>query len=468
MADPTPFPVPSAPPADRAGDDPVYKPLSVVALAGFAVACVYGVFLLLCAIVAIYRGTPLLMSSITLLLPVAALILSLIGYLEVQRSDGTRAGTSFAVWGMLVSTLCGLAYVAYAAGTYLAVRNAADREIMQFVRHLQRGETDQAFRLTRGPRERPPIDENLHAELEQRFNLEGDAQMRGQLTTFELSEIALRLRQAGPEATIRAGGVAHWEYSEGGYKISLNYQVISPDGTGEFTATAHGRDPGKTGGRLWTIVQNETHTTGNPRLTPRGEQRERVRELSAKFLGEWMTKLSEGKLEEAFLDTVEPSKRGELQAKFKAGLAVKALGGGPIPLPPDPEAQRLAFLPGYRAFREGGLVKLAPDFWSPATLKDQVLPEIRQAFAKPADLLMRIQPAPASAAVPMGVEGDRVVIRYPVIYRALPRFTAEGSVVMEADAASMEPGGPAPEFWIKAYELGRAKTAPTPTRPPGM
>lgn len=466
MADPTPFPIPSAPPADRGGDDPMYQPLSIVAVAGFIVACLYALFLLVCAVVALYRWTPLLMDSLTLLVPATGLILSLIGYIEVKRSEGTRAGRTLAVWGMLLSTLCGLAYIAYAAGTYLAVRQAADKEIVQFISHLQRGETDAAFRLTQEPAQRPPVDANLHTELEQRFNLEGDQQMRGPLTVFEQSELTQRLMQAGPNATVRTRGVRHWEYADGGYKISLNYQLVSPEATLDFVATAHGRDPSRGKGRQWTIVRNETYGTGTAQLTPLGEHMETVRRKAAAFLVDWLTKLHDGKVEEAFLDTLEPARREKVRSEFQARVAAAALAGGPVPLSADPETRRRLFLPGYKAFREGALVRPAANYWAPAALKDEVVPDFRRGFEKPTEMLSRVQVAPPAAPVPALVEGDRLVLRHPILFRSLPRFIAEATVLIETDATAAEPGAVPPTFNLKAIEVRRAKTPPA--GPPGM
>lgn len=457
MADSPQHPIPAAPPIDSGPDDPVYKPLSVVAIAGFALACLYGIFLFICAFVAIYRGTPLLMSSFTLLLPAAALLLSFLGYLEVQRSEGTRAGAALAVWGMTASALLGLAYVAYTAGSYLAVRQAADREIRQYLTHLLHGETDLAFRLSLQPSERPPADDTLHSELEQRKNLEAaDPTLRGLLTIFEQNTLTRRLGEAGANAALRTGGVRAWEYSDAGYKVTINYQVVSPEGSLDFFVTAHGREPTRGQGRQWTIVQSESGVASFAQVA-RGQHLDAVRKASSEFLNEWWEHLAEGRTEEAFLATLEPDQREKVRAAFHAHLAGMALAPKPVPIPPDAEAQRLLLLPGYQDFRKGSLVSLASNFWAPATVKTEVLPEIQRLFGPSADPNVLQQSNEMNSLPAVTLEGDRLRFRHAFLVRH-SRFLAELDIVTETAATVAEPGSVPPTFRIQAVEIKRARS----------
>src|SRR5436309_1078975 len=89
-------------PADR-GDDAVYRPLSSFAIAAFSIAAVYTVIVVVGAIISALKGMPWLMHGLFALLPISAVILGGIAWLEIRASEGTRTGRSLAGWAITVS-----------------------------------------------------------------------------------------------------------------------------------------------------------------------------------------------------------------------------------------------------------------------------------------------------------------------------------------------------------------------------
>ena len=93
MAEPTTQQLPEAP-----GQDFVYRPLSGLAVAGVIVAGLYGLLLIVCAVVALWRGDPFLLPLWLLILPAAGVGLSLLGRWHILRSEDTRAGLPLTCW----------------------------------------------------------------------------------------------------------------------------------------------------------------------------------------------------------------------------------------------------------------------------------------------------------------------------------------------------------------------------------
>src|SRR5579885_2050266 len=179
---------PAAPPEGAEGEP--YRSLSTPALAGAGVAVLYAAVVVIGAVVSLISGSPFLMATWTLVLPIGAAALSLAGWLQVQRSGGTRAGGALALWGLGLSALFGLSYWAYYAATYFAVRQQADSFTMQWFERLREGDVDRAFRLCLEPDARPADDDRLHLELEKRNAVgEGGAGRGGPVTMFQQSEV---------------------------------------------------------------------------------------------------------------------------------------------------------------------------------------------------------------------------------------------------------------------------------------
>src|SRR5208283_1140930 len=234
-------PGPRYPDAERPGtelsplpraDSDAYRPLSLVAVAGLFIDCVWLLILLLWGGFAVFSRTPLLLSGWLLLLPLAGTVLGCAAWLQIQRSEGTRAGAAVARWAVVLGVFLGLGYCAYWAAVYLAVRQQADTFVQQWFDQLRAGEGYAAFRLTLDPGRRPregQSAEQLRNELESRHNIEGEKGQRGPLNQLLYSPWVRDIEEGGPATQFTSLGISEWEYHQAGYVVRLNYQVDTPE-----------------------------------------------------------------------------------------------------------------------------------------------------------------------------------------------------------------------------------------------
>src|SRR5437764_514906 len=99
--------------AQLAGAKPepiIYRPLSIWAIAGFAVAVLYAVLVVVGGLAGLILGSPLLLGTWGFLLPIVSAAIAFVGRRQVAHSEGTRAGLKLAVWGWWLSVLFGLSY----------------------------------------------------------------------------------------------------------------------------------------------------------------------------------------------------------------------------------------------------------------------------------------------------------------------------------------------------------------------
>src|SRR5262245_13536477 len=115
---------PIAPPPS--GEPLTYKPLSGLALAGFAAGALFALLVLASTAVGLVKGVPFFFPLWTLLLAAAGVVLSLLGQGQIKNSEGTRAGLGLARAGLWLSVFAGLGYFAYYSVTGLALTSQAD------------------------------------------------------------------------------------------------------------------------------------------------------------------------------------------------------------------------------------------------------------------------------------------------------------------------------------------------------
>src|SRR5262245_12664191 len=148
----TPAPPPPPP------EEPTYRPLSGLAVTGFALAAVYAAVVVGGAVISLFVShTPLLLPGWTVLLPVTALVLSWAARGRIRDAEGTRTGAALAGWGVGLSFAVGLSYLAYYAATFFAVKSQAADFADGWIRRVRDGQLDRAFLLTVRP---PRLAEN--------------------------------------------------------------------------------------------------------------------------------------------------------------------------------------------------------------------------------------------------------------------------------------------------------------------
>src|SRR5262249_8443892 len=137
--------------------------------------------------------------SLALVLPLLAAALCWIARNQIRSSEGTLAGLPLTKWGITISFVFALGYVAYFAATYVAVRQQAATFAGQFFDTIQRAEIDRAFLPTRPPNARPPEGPDQRNAIENELNDSPDPRSPGAYSEFCQKDYVRALRQAGTE-----------------------------------------------------------------------------------------------------------------------------------------------------------------------------------------------------------------------------------------------------------------------------
>jgi hypothetical protein len=457
----------------------VYRPLSVPAAAGFALAALYAGFLVVEAVVAWPSGTPLLMPAAWLLWPAAALVVSALGWVRVQRSEGTRAGGRLASWGMLLSVLFGLGYGAYHAAAYHALQQQAEGLADRWINLLRDGRLDEAFLLTLPPKQRPEAaGAALHRQLERRFNVNQLGDPQAVLATFGKSPL---VRLFGPGDAGEAGtgietqplGVRAWEYRDGAYHVQVGYKVTTPEREAEVQVVLSGSEgEARQEGRQWVVVANDSKILRQVRIFPLGQRLSALRASSRQFIEAWTTKLGTGRFEEAYLEAQDPSRREELRREYVArlALAVPATALDPCAAGPllDDEWGRLVYLPGYRDFRDGSPVRVAPDaYWTDARLAQEIPAEVKTLLERPGQSGARGIQFEDVATVAWRRDGNQFRLRHGFhMVVGNQKHAVTGDVIVATDARVLEEDAPRPVWQLVGLELHHGGTLKA--LPPGM
>jgi hypothetical protein len=314
-------PMPALPPAS---DTTVrYRSLSAPAVIGLIVSALFAAWLAVTAADALRTGKPLLIQPGWLLVPLGGAVISGWGWLQIHRSEGSRAGVRPAQWGVLLGTLSALSYGAWYVMTALALGLQAREFTDAWFDNLRQSKADDraghvAFWCSLPPLQRDSSFGELASSVEReklladpaRFQafegslrgryLSGERRRKGPLPLFFEHEVVQLVRQAGAEAEIESLGVRDWEHVEGsapGYKVEQAYRVQTPDGVFELTVPVLSLDKDR---RRWWILLAEAAITQRE-YTPRGRLVEQLRLDSYRFADNWVKKFNEGNVAEVSL-----------------------------------------------------------------------------------------------------------------------------------------------------------------------
>src|SRR5260370_15621505 len=154
----------AAAPSAPGGETPApYSAVSLLAILGFSLAVVYGAGLTVASLVALLQRTPLLIAW-SLLIPAAAAAVCAAAHLRIRNSEGALSGLALTRWGLGISLILGLLYVAYFTATYLAVSAQAKAFADQWFDDLAHDRVAEAYLLTLPP-PRPTVDDTLRSRL---------------------------------------------------------------------------------------------------------------------------------------------------------------------------------------------------------------------------------------------------------------------------------------------------------------
>jgi hypothetical protein len=368
-----------------------YRPLSGLAIAGFGLAVLYALGMTVLAVVALATGVPMLLDQMAIVWPVGAFAVSAAGWLQINRSEGTRAGLALARWGMLLSAVVGLCYLSWRVAKEQAVKAEAqsfaddwlarlrvfsshdvDRYVA-FWETLDPDRRDPRFPLT-DPRFQEQLRQSASAvnELKEYVNVRyvfGGGDQGSRYQRFLDHELIQLMSQRGNEE-FKTEGIRSWTYlgtAQGGYQVDLNYRITTVEGSFPAVISVLSSEDPKGAGRQWQVLLEGTSLAppAERQLSPAGKEIMALRLDSREFARDWARKLSQGLREEAFLDTRPPESRRALRALIQTGppvtaVAVAALGPAGLlcrlqPLT-DAEAARLLHLPDFAGFTAGALV----------------------------------------------------------------------------------------------------------------
>lgn len=441
-----------------------YRPLSGLAMTGFAVAALYTVIIIGGGIISFVGQLPFVLPVWTFLIPIVGFVLSLLARKQVRESEGVLGGAALANWGLGLCVGVGLGYSAYAAGTYFAVRQQASTFVNGWFDRIRQGQLERAFVLTLRP---PRIEENdpaLRGSLESIYNAPGERGMPGKFTHFCQSDYARLIYLAGDKLKVEPQGVREWVYEKGGYRFRLVYRLHTPIASSSVQVTVHSQDTPGTG-REWYVDTAETGTlTDRPtKLTPEGEETGRLMDEGRSFVQAWLNRMAAGDIQGAYLETLAPADRSKAARGVPfnrlRGTACTAGGLGIAAVEPAPARE---LREGLEAFRTGAIVKAEPKkYFSPAQERPQVLEDIRKGF----DPAVGPFASPNVGRIPYRLwerDGDVFRVRDELQLRG-PRYMADAEMVISC----VPPKDGRPAVWrLEEIDLVRGRI-PQATRGPG-
>jgi hypothetical protein len=471
-----------------------YRPLSGLAIAGFGLAVLYTLGMTIFAVVALATGVPMLLDQMAIVWPVGAFALSAAGCVQINRSEGTRAGLALARWGMLLSAIVGLCYGSWRIAKEQAVKAEAQSFAEQWLTRLRASSPysldsyvafwqildpdrrDPRFPLTdlafeERLRQRPAGVDELTEYVKVRYVFGGSEQgSRYQpFIDHELIRLIAEAREArvpsAREAQFQSRGVRSWTYlggKRGGYRVDLNYHITTVEGTFPAVISVLSSE-GKEEGRQWQVLLDGTGLAPPEEwhLSALGKNVSELRRGSREFARDWVRKLSQGHREEAFLDSLPPGSRPASRKLVQtapvasaAGMAARpsALAAG-LPALTDPEAARLLWLPSFAPFSAGACV-----YDQPLVADPSIQPMIRAGM----HAMYRPVP-PGSFPAPLVAEPgtqllspwhleenvpglDDVVFRQPFGVRLLSNHVCQGFICVASSDPAVTAGvsGPTP------------------------
>jgi hypothetical protein len=460
--------------------DVVYRPLSTAAVAGFCIAALYTVVMVLGAMVSWIGGTPWLVGGWSMLFPVIAAGLCLAGWFTVQTSEGTRTGKSLAVWGLTLALISSVGYWSYYTVTYFLIRHDAEAFCLKWFSKIREGKLEAAFLDTLQPKHRPREDGNLRDAIEMRFNVEagqGGRPGSSHYTKYKQHLILFALTQGGSDVEITPLGVTSWEYGSGGYIVRERFRISTPDYRYEGVVTVNSSEnqSKQRGDRGWYVALMET--TNNPAAlmpTEQGQKKLALQRHAATYFQEWYGRLRSPALDDTvqtYFSTLMPIQRQEVIAKYQkaevpaaAAMALTGVGDGWSALVAVAYGAQLPekLLPGLRDYLVGSLVQLSPDFWPPdEETRTKDLQEARQLFHGVTDMPMGVLHIDPDRLGTWKMEDGRFKVRHPVEFRLRNLIPSlEGAAYLECDANVLKVG-PDDKCWkITRIDLLSQRTVP--------
>jgi hypothetical protein len=470
--------IPSSTTAPLAAES--YRPLSLLALAGFALAVVYALVVLVGGLVALVGRVPWLMPGWTFLLPLAALIVCWTAQMRIRASEDTLSGLAFTTWGFRLTIVLALTYSAYYAATFFTVRHQAIVFVDRVFEALKEGRTEQSFLLALGVPVKDVDDSDLRDMLEGRYNAPmGPPGTPGPYTRYRQGDFVRLIQQGGSATRIVPMGVVEWDYTSGsegrrGYRVVLRYHIAAPLAEFEMDVETFGREskPGEGKGRQWQIalvkggMQMDTKSV---KPTERGAEMMLKSQMAQQFATMWTEKINRNQWAEAYLDTLSPADRsrwhdGQNIARL---LALAPLAGSTVFGLCDAACRDL--LAGQQTLDAAKLIHIDKTFWTVKQQSAAIRQRIEQTFqassAERPTVSLRLP-----QAMPRVSEHDgRITVAFDLGVNYMDESGTTTQYVVEGRLLVSAEGGDAdqvPSAWrIDSLEMETGRTPPAMPRP---
>jgi hypothetical protein len=424
---------------------------SHVGLAAAATAVVLG----LASLVAFSSTNPWLLPDGMWAVVFLAAVISWAARLRIQASEGTLSGMALARWGLGLSLFFGVNYAAYLASNIIAVRDQARRTADDFLAQLQKGDLYQAFLRTLPPKARPEGG-NVRDFIERVYNTPQGRSETGPFTRFCESELVRMVQMGGEESRIEPAGATE-QFEKGAYRVVCGYKISTGLGTFEV-AVPSAETPGPGGRREWYVDLPGIQLARTLALTPEGEDLGRVGMASMAFGRDWAAKIQRGQLDDAYLDTVPPARRGAQRAARALSSGVAGLGGQAHLL--GTPAGR-GYHDGREEFRKASLLD-AKKFWADSQFEKPMLETMRKVFAGTVPVPFSCEPGRTRLPLTR-VTGKRVEVALPCRFlfskpTGEPDFLVEAEILVEAPLNQTPP--PPSTMQVRSLRLVRGQSAP--------
>jgi hypothetical protein len=373
-----------------------YKPLALLAVAGLAFSIVYGVVLVVTAVAALFKGEPFFLPGWMLMLAIAGVLLSAAALWQIHNSEGTRAGTKLAKWGLWLGIILGLCYTTYHTTTGIAIVSQAndfmlDKENGFF--YLLQGDARKvktAFLCTLSWNERVGAHVDNDRDM-QRYDQALPQNPRGRLTGFLECPLVRAFTQAPPGSiTVEALSVRDWTFENRAYKIERKYRIKTEEAEYEVPFLITSLEAEVEGEkRKWKVEWGFNLPLQPIMRTPLGQKRVGIRQRSFEFLADnktgWFPYLRNRRGLEFFLATQRPSERARLRAEISAikeGTLLLAVAGPAAPVLDSKSTETLLkkFLPEYKGLSDVLEVFTTDKLRFPA--KPEWMPKVHAALAR--------------------------------------------------------------------------------------
>ncbi|MFO0846324.1 MAG: hypothetical protein U0797_28770, partial [Gemmataceae bacterium] len=413
-----PTTVTTAPLADAPRDEP-YQPLSLLAVAGFALAAVYAFLVLLGGLVPVATQNPRLFGLLLAVAPLLGVQVALLGkkkggwrvvvaaaagllallvvvgvggllayagtnpwlLLEgagwalvaaavflcwlarsrIAASEGTLSGASLANWGLVLSLGAGLTYGLYLAANTFAIRSQAKDVAEEFIRLIADKDDPEAllkaFTLMLPVRARPASDFRREIEVMHNQTQDPTGRMPGAFTQFRTSQYTQLMRMGVSRFSFER--IGHSEFDRGGYQVGLIYRVEVPAGTLLLQVGTQGVEvPEATGTRRrWQVMPQGTKVE-DYRPNAQAKLFESGARLASDVINQWLEHVRRGDTVPAYIYTLTDAKRErQLGAAASTAPALAVLVGASLAgaLGATDEG-KAAFTKGLAEYRSGALV----------------------------------------------------------------------------------------------------------------